>query len=214
MNKEVKINIKDIVLSGEVIIPENAHSVVLFSHGSGSSRQSPRNKYVAKKLQETGIGTFLFDLLTPEEDVNYSNRFDIELITNRLTTVTEWFTKNITDLYPLGYFGASTGAASALWAASTLGEQIKAVVSRGGRPDLALPVLSDVKAATLLIIGSIDYYVIGYNEQAYEMLNCKKEIKIVEGASHLFEEPGKLEEVAELAADWFSKHLHIKEVML
>jgi putative phosphoribosyl transferase len=214
MNKEVEINIKGIVLTGEIIIPENAERVVLFSHGSGSSRHSPRNKQVAKKLQENGIGTFLFDLLTPEEDLNTSNRFDIELITYRLTAVTEWFRENINDLYPIGYFGASTGAASALWAAATQGEQIKAVVSRGGRPDLAMPVLPDVKAATLLIVGSIDYYVIGYNEQAYEMLTCTKEMKIVQGASHLFEEPGKLDEVAEMAVEWFSKYLHVKEVLL
>lgn len=213
MNKEVEIKVNEIVLTGELIIPENTQGVILFSHGSGSSRFSPRNKFVAEKLREKGLGTFLFDLLTPEEDSVYSNRFDIELITKRLALVTDWFRNNISAEYPIGYFGASTGAASALWAASTQGDLIKAVVSRGGRPDLAIPVLPEVKAATLLIVGSIDYYVIGLNEQAYQMLKIEKEMTIVEGASHLFEEPGKLEEVAELAGNWFSKYLQKKEIL-
>jgi len=214
MNKELEIRLENVVLNGEINIPENASGVVLFCHGSGSNRHSPRNKYVAKKLYKKGFGTFLFDLLTPEENKNFSNRFDVELLTSRLKSVTDWFVENISDSYPIGYFGASTGAAAALWAAADLGNRITAVVSRGGRPDLALPVLLDITACTLLIVGSFDYYVLSYNEQAYEMLNCKKELKIVEDASHLFEEPGKLEVVAEITAEWFTKHLHTREVFV
>jgi len=214
MNKEVEISLKDVVLHGDISIPDNATGIVLFCHGSGSNRHSPRNKYVAKKLHKRGFGTFLFDLLTPEENKSFNTRFDVELLTKRLTLVTDWFVENVSNSYPIGYFGASTGAAAALWAAANLGNRITAVVSRGGRPDLALPVLLDITACTLLIVGSFDYYVLSYNEQAYEMLNCKKDLKIVEDASHLFEEPGKLEEVAELTVNWFTKHLHTREIFV
>jgi len=207
ISKEVEVKIDNVTLSGEVVIPETAQGVVLFSHGSGSSRFSPRNKYVAQCLQKADLGTFLFDLLTPEEDSVYENRFNIELITQRLTSVTTWFLNNISNTFSIGYFGASTGAASALWSAATLGETVKAVVSRGGRPDLAIPVLPDVKAATLLIVGSLDYYVIDLNEKAYSMLMKDREMIIIEGATHLFEEPGTLDEVANHATNWFNKHL-------
>lgn len=207
ISKEVEVKIDNVTLNGEVVIPETAQGVVLFSHGSGSSRFSPRNKYVAQCLQKADLGTFLFDLLTPEEDSVYENRFNIELITQRLTSITTWFLNNISNTFPIGYFGASTGAASALWSAATLGETVKAVVSRGGRPDLAIPVLPDVKAATLLIVGSLDYYVIDLNEKAYSMLMKDRGMIIIEGATHLFEEPGTLDEVANHAADWFNKYL-------
>jgi dienelactone hydrolase len=163
---------------------------------------------VAKKLNEDGFATLMFDLLTPEEDKNYSNRFDVELLIQRLLLVTDWI-KESEDLkdFDLGYFGASTGAASALGAASMVGNMVKAVVSRGGRPDLAAPYLPEVMAPTLFIIGGLDYYVIELNETAFSLLKCPREIVIVEDASHLFEEPGKLEEAAEYASRWFKKYL-------
>jgi len=194
-------------LTGDLVLPKNCNGIILFSHGSGSSRLSPRNRYVASSLQENGIGTFMFDLLTPEED-NFSARFDIDLLTSRLTAVTEWIIKQeyCTGL-GVGIFGASTGAASALNSAAILGDKVKAVVSRGGRPDLALPTLPDVKAATLLMVGSLDYYVIQLNEQAYGMLKSPKQLIIISDAGHLFEEEGKLEEVADHAGRWFLKYL-------
>jgi dienelactone hydrolase len=184
---------------------------VLFAHGSGSSRHSPRNNYVAAVLRQAGIGTLLFDLLTEEEDSVYKTRFDIHLLTDRLTAATKWLTaRPETMKLKIGYFGASTGAAAALEAAAVLGPTIRAVVSRGGRPDLAGPVLYRVKAPTLLIVGGHDDAVVKLNQHAYDRLKTEKDLVIVPGATHLFEEPGALEEVARLAADWFMRHLGTK----
>lgn len=208
-NSVRKIPIDSFKLEGELIIPENAVGIVIFSHGSGSSRHSPRNKFVTSKLQERGLATLMVDLLTSEEDQNYSNRFDIKLLIERLILVTNWVKEEeMTAKLEAGYFGASTGAASALGAAAMIGEGIKAVVSRGGRPDLAMPYLQQVRAAALLLVGTLDYPVIELNEKAYaELASPEKNMITIEGATHLFEEPGKLEEVAELAGKWFSKYL-------
>jgi putative phosphoribosyl transferase len=196
-------------LDGELILPPSAGGVVLFAHGSGSSRLSPRNTYVAKILQQRGIGTLLFDLLTREEDRNYETRFDIALLTRRLLSATAWLQSSPqTQTLKLGYFGASTGAAAALQAAAEMGNKIAAVVSRGGRPDLAGEVaLGRVKVPTLLIVGAADYEVIELNRQAYALMHCKKEITLIPGATHLFEEPGTLEQAASAAADWFAHSL-------
>jgi alpha-beta hydrolase superfamily lysophospholipase len=208
MKKELKINLDHITLTGELSLPENAHGLIVFSHGSGSSRFSPRNNFVAQYLNKKGLATFLFDLLTREEDQDPMIRFNVGLLANRLVEVTRSLMKmaSTKDL-PLAYFGASTGAASALIAASVLQHRIKAVVSRGGRPDLALEFLKDVKAPTLLLIGEFDRQVIALNEQAYEKLPGIKSLRIIKGASHLFEEPGTLEEVAHYSAGWFVQHL-------
>lgn len=206
--EEIKVHGENFVLPGELEIPEGSSSLVLFSHGSGSSRLSPRNQFVAERLRSKGIGTFLFDLLGARED-NVQARFDIPLLTDRLLFVTNWITKQrYSKGLNIGYFGASTGAASALNAAARLGEVLKAVVSRGGRPDLSMPLLSKVKAATLLLVGGLDTEVLQLNHQALERLASKKELKVVPGAGHLFEEPGKLEQVADLASDWFAKYLN------
>jgi len=207
-NKTVEIQLEDIILQGTLFIPEKATGIVLFSHGSGSSRLSPRNNFVAEVIQQKGLATLLFDLLTEKEGSIYENRFDIELLTKRLIAVTNWVLKNpeTIGLHP-GYFGASTGAASALMAAAHFGDQIKAIVSRGGRPDLAMQNIEKVKAPTLLIVGGNDDLVIQLNQKAFEKLQCERKFEIVPEASHLFEEPGKLEIVARLSADWFSKWL-------
>jgi len=207
--KSVNIILDNVVLHGNLHEPEHATGLVVFSHGSGSSRWSARNNYVAEQLHNKGLATLLFDLLTEREDSIYENRFDIELLTRRLIGVTHWIDKQ-KDLasLPLGYFGASTGAASALKAAAFFGGRIRAVVSRGGRPDLAMNELPEVKAATLLIVGEWDHMVITLNEQAYAKLQCKRSLQIVSQASHLFEEPGKLKEVADLASRWFIKWLN------
>ena len=193
----------------DLIIPQRAAGVVLFAHGSGSSRHSPRNQYVAKQLREARLGTLLIDLLTPEEDETYRTRFDIGLLTQRLADAARSLAREPqTKDLPVGLFGASTGAAAALEVAAALPEAIRAVVSRGGRPDLASRVaLHKVKAPTLLIVGGDDAGVIELNEQAYAELGCEKRLEIVPGATHLFEEPGTLEEVARLAAQWFTRHL-------
>jgi predicted phosphoribosyltransferase/predicted alpha/beta-hydrolase family hydrolase len=194
-------------LEGELTIPRQAAGIVLFAHGSGSSRLSPRNQSVADALQNSGIGTLLFDLLTEEEARDRENVFDIDFLAHRLSDATRWLRHNgDTRDYPVGYFGASTGAAAALVAAAQ-DKTIGAVVSRGGRPDLAIRHLASVSAPTLLIVGGHDFGVIELNEKAYRVLRCEKSLKIVPGATHLFEEPGALEQVAELAADWFSRHL-------
>ncbi len=207
-NNEIIIPIGNIHLQGILVIPRHARALVIFSHGSGSSRFSPRNTFVANELNKKGMATLLIDLLTPEEDNIYENRFDIDLLTSRLVAVTEFIRmKHELSKLPIGYFGASTGAASALNAAERLGEQINAIVSRGGRPDLADVDLPLVKAPTLLIVGGLDVAVIEMNERAYKDLYCEKKIAIVDGATHLFEEPGKLEEVAQLATEWFEKFL-------
>ena len=212
---ELKLDLKhNTVLSSILQMPDEAGGLVIFAHGSGSSRLSPRNNYVAKILTEHHIATVLTDLLTPSEDSKRENRFNIALLTDRLIKVTELALEQSSLQYlPVGYFGASTGAAAALQAAALLQGAVKAVVSRGGRPDLAKQALPEVTAATLLIVGSLDPDVIELNEQAYTMLTCKKEMKIVEGASHLFEEPGKLHQVAQLAAEWFEQNLLVPVVL-
>lgn len=202
----------DFFLEGELVTPAQARSVVLFVHGSGSSRFSPRNQYVAQVIRNRGIATLLFDLLTREEEQEdaYSGhlRFNIALLARRLETITQWILKQPSlQSWKIGYFGASTGGGAALMAAAELGSKIKAVVSRGGRPDLAMPSLPEVVSPTLLIVGGNDEVVIDLNEKAFQRLLCEKELAIVPGATHLFEEPGKLEEVARLAADWFARYL-------
>jgi len=205
----VQIPADSVELDGELIVPPSAKGVVLFAHGSGSSRLSPRNTYVAKVLQQHSIGTLLFDLLTREEDQNYETRFDIALLTRRLLSATAWLqSRPQTQTLKLGYFGASTGAAAALQAAAKMGNKIAAVVSRGGRPDLAGEVaLRRVTAPTLLIVGGADYEVIALNRQAYALMSCEKELTLIPGATHLFEEPGTLQQAAHSAADWFAQHL-------
>lgn len=208
--EEIEIPLLSIHLKGDLVVPNQAIGIVVFAHGSGSSRFSPRNKLVAELMQQHGIGTLLFDLLTEEEDQIYENRFNIDLLVSRLIEATEWLTKHkISKGLPIAYFGASTGAASALRAAAYFGKNIKAVVSRGGRPDLALSVLHLVTAPTLLIVGQLDVPVIKMNKQAFDQLDSIKEMKIIPGASHLFEEPGKLMEVSDLAIQWYKKYLRM-----
>ena len=207
-HKEVSIPVGKVTVQGELIIPLKAKAIIIFSHGSGSSRFSKRNQMVAKYLNEKNFGTLLFDLLTEEEDKDYHNRFDIDLLTKRLAGATEWLEElPAAKDCRIGYFGASTGAASALKAAAIL-PQINAVVSRGGRPDLAMDDLHHVEAPTLLIVGSLDYDVLQLNKEAYIQLECEKKLEVVEGATHLFEEPGKMENVSELAGNWFEKYLN------
>ena len=212
-SSEIQIPINSITLEGNLTIPEGAKGIVVFAHGSGSSRFSSRNQYVAQELQKEGFGTLLFDLLTAEEEridmITAHLRFDIDLLANRLVSVTNWLLSNPdTKELIIGYFGASTGAAAALMAAKEHTNTIKAVVSRGGRPDLAEKALKDVKAPTLLIVGGEDYQVIEMNQWALDQLKIEqKELKIVPRATHLFEEPGTLEEVANLAGEWFKRYL-------
>ncbi|MGG7055305.1 dienelactone hydrolase family protein [Nitrosomonas sp. ANs5] len=204
------IPVDDVVLSGELVLPPAAAGVVLFAHGSGSSRLSPRNSYVARVLQQQGIGTLLFDLLTPGEDRDYATRFDIALLTRRLLATTAWLQAHPeTQTLKLGYFGASTGAAAALQAAAEMKTAISAVVSRGGRPDLAgEQALGEVAAPTLLLVGSEDFGVIELNQQAFARMNCEKKLVLIGGATHLFEEPGTLEQVANAAGAWFAQYFH------
>jgi predicted phosphoribosyltransferase/predicted alpha/beta-hydrolase family hydrolase len=205
--KRVLIHSDSVQLEGDLTIPKNATGVVLFAHGSGSSRLSPRNQLIANALQHTGIGTLLFDLLTEQEALDRENVYDVDFLAHRLSDATRWLRHSCdAHHYPLGYFGASTGAAAALVAAAQ-DEGISAVVSRGGRPDLAIRHLGAVRAPTMLIVGGRDYGVIELNEKAYHVLRCEKSLKIVTGATHLFEEPGALEQVAGLARDWFTRHL-------
>ena len=207
MTQPVQIPSDSVQLAGELTIPADATGVVLFAHGSGSSRLSPRNQFVAQTLQKNSIGTLLFDLLTDEEARDRENVFDIDFLAHRLSDATRWLShRGDTSGYPLGYFGASTGAAAALVAAAQ-DKRIGAVVSRGGRPDLAIRHLAGVMAPALLIVGGRVYGVIELNEKAFRILRCEKSLKIVPGATHLFEEPGALEEAARLAGDWFSRHL-------
>lgn len=209
----VKIPIDSKFLEGILSLPKGAESIVLFAHGSGSSRFSPRNNFVARILQEAGIGTLLFDLLTEEEDWVYATRFDIDLLAQRLVLATSWLKDQPEGKgLQIGYFGASTGAAAALQAATEVDFPIFALVSRGGRPDLAMSYLPKVKAPTLLIVGGFDEPVIELNQRAYGVLGAEKELVIVPGATHLFEEPGALEEVARLATDWFVGHAKPKAV--
>lgn len=205
----VEIATGNVSLPGELALPKQANGIVLFAHGSGSSRLSPRNVYVARRLREAGVGTLLFDLLTPAEDRMYETRFDIGLLTARLLAATEWLLRDsAASKLSVGYFGASTGAAAALAAAAELGTRVSAVVSRGGRPDLAgANALARVSAPTLLIVGGRDSEVIVLNRNAFASLTCKKALQIVPGATHLFEEPGTLEQVAAHASDWFQRWL-------
>jgi putative phosphoribosyl transferase len=195
-------------LGGILHLPPAAQAVVLFAHGSGSSRFSPRNTYVAEALRAAGMGTLLFDLLTEDEEANRANVFDIGLLADRLQSATAWVQEDAaTKDLGIGYFGASTGAAAALVAAARLGDAIGAIVSRGGRPDLAEAALPDVRAPTLLIVGGYDTAVIEMNRFAYARLSCEKALRIVPAATHLFEEPGKLDAVIVLARQWFLDHL-------
>jgi dienelactone hydrolase len=209
---EVSIPLRGATLGGELNVPPGARSLVIFAHGSGSSRHSSRNQSVARALRKVGLGTLLFDLLTAAEEQAEIHtrhlRFNIPFLAERLVAVTKWVRNQpaCRDLN-VGYFGASTGAAAALVAASELPEIVRAVVSRGGRPDLAEAALDGVKAPTLMVVGAADTPVIPLNEQAYARLRCEKALRLVPGASHLFEEPGALETVAELAGDWMLEHL-------
>jgi putative phosphoribosyl transferase len=208
----VRVAAGPVTLEGNLSLPEGARGIVLFAHGSGSSRHSPRNRYVAQVLNEAKLATLLVDLLTPDEeaiDLRTAHlRFDIGLLAERLVGVTDWLTQ-----YPdtrhlrVGYFGASTGAAAALVAAAQRPDAVDAVVSRGGRPDLAGPALARVRAPTLLIVGGNDFPVIELNQAALAQLRCEKQLVIVPGATHLFEEPGALDAVARLAREWFERHL-------
>ena len=208
--RNVQIRSGTVILQGDLSIPAGAQGVVLFAHGSGSSRHSPRNQFVARTIREASVGTLLFDLLTREEeaiDVDTRHlRFDIGLLAERLIDATFWLKGDLSHLN-VGFFGSSTGGGAALVAAAELGENVGAVVSRGGRPDLAGDALPQVKCPTLLIVGGLDYPVIEMNQEAFARLRCERELKIVPGATHLFEEPGTLEEVARLAANWFQRHL-------
>lgn len=201
------------VLQGELATPERAMGMILFAHGSGSSRFSPRNQHVANQMRQAGFGTLLFDLLTADEEesdrFSARFRFDIDLLAARLAAATLWVTRSDkAGGLPIGYFGASTGGAAAIVAAAALGETVRAVVSRGGRPDLAGDALGHVTAPTLLIVGGQDREVLRLNQAALENLRCPAELAVVPGATHLFTEPGALEEVSRLAADWFQRHLH------
>ena len=213
--KEFLISVKagSVALEGMLAVPQDAEGVVLFAHGSGSSRFSPRNNFVANVLREHKLATLLIDLLTPTEDLDYEKRFDIELLTQRLAAVAKWIRgESSVGNLPLGLFGASTGAASALQLAAQPQKDIFAVVSRGGRPDLAMESLPSVTAPTLLIVGGDDYPVVVLNRRAYGELRAEKELSIIPGATHLFEEPGTLEEVANQAAAWFTRHLPAAKV--
>jgi putative phosphoribosyl transferase len=208
----VRVPAGAVTLEGNLTLPQDSHGIVLFAHGSGSSRHSPRNRYVARVLNEAKLATLLIDLLTPHEEVIDARtaqlRFDIDLLAERLVDATDWLTQfpDTKDL-PIGYFGASTGAAAALAAAAVRPEVVGAIVSRGGRPDLARAALAQVRAPTLLIVGGNDGQVIELNRAALAQLRCEKQLMIVPGATHLFEEPGALDEVARLACDWFQRHL-------
>jgi dienelactone hydrolase len=210
----VHVPANGIYLEGALVIPPQARGIVLFAHGSGSSRHSPRNNFVAQVLHTADMGTLLIDLLSKEEDSVYENRFDIELLTWRLERATQWLVDQPQSAsLGIGYFGASTGAAAALQAAATFGSStIGAVVSRGGRPDLAMTALDRVESPTLLIVGGLDDVVIELNRKAYRRLKAKKHLAIVPGATHLFEEPGTLQEVARLAAEWFRSYLSSKRM--
>jgi putative phosphoribosyl transferase len=195
-------------LAGHLSTPGGGAGMVVFAHGSGSGRRSPRNRFVADVLATAGLGTLLFDLLTAEEEQDRANVFDIGLLAGRLGAVTRWMHEQPGLAgAPVGYFGASTGAAAALWAAAEPGGEVAAVVSRGGRPDLAMPRLAEVRAPTLLIVGALDDAVLGLNREAQRRLRCENHLAVVPGASHLFEEPGTLERAAGLARDWFTRYL-------
>jgi dienelactone hydrolase len=211
-SQSVEIPSGQVMLEGDLVVPDHASAVVLFAHGSGSGRHSPRNRSVARTLQDAELGTLLIDLLTAEEEeidlVTRHLRFDISLLAERLTDAIDWLGAQAeTGELPVGLFGASTGAAAALVAAADRSDRVQAVVSRGGRPDLAGDVLPRVTAPTLLIVGGRDDLVIALNRQAFDQLSCEKRLEIVPGATHLFEEPGALEQVSRLAREWFRRAL-------
>ena len=208
---EVSVPVGSVTLEGELQVPENARSLAVFAHGSGSSRFSPRNQFVARVLRDAGVGTLLFDLLTREEETIDSFtrhiRFDIPLLAERLVGARLWLeTVDAVRGLGVGFFGSSTGGGAALVAAAQLGAKVGAVVSRGGRPDLASAWLPKVKAPTLLLVGELDTVVVGLNRNALERMTCERELRLVPNATHLFEEPGALEEVARQAAEWFATH--------
>jgi pimeloyl-ACP methyl ester carboxylesterase len=210
MNEEILIQAGGVVLPGDLEVPDSARAIIVFAHGSGSSRLSSRNRFVASVLSGSGrFGTLLFDLLTPEEDEVYANRFDIGLLADRLEAATRdlLVRPGVTGV-PIGYFGASTGAAAAIVAATRMSEAVHAVVSRGGRPDLAGEALADLRVPVLLIVGGFDHQVIELNEQALALIPAaEKRLEIVPGATHLFEEPGTLAQAADLALEWFDRFL-------
>jgi putative phosphoribosyl transferase len=207
-SREVTIPAGDVRTAGDLTIPDAAEGLVVFAHGSGSSRHSPRNRQVAEALHGRSLATLLLDLLTEAEERDRGNVFNIELLAERLAGATSWATaETAVAKLPIGYFGASTGAAAALWAAAEEGERVAAVVSRGGRPDLAGDRLEAVSAPTLLIVGARDEVVLELNREAQVRLRAPSELAVVPGASHLFEEPGALEEVSKLAGDWFTRYL-------
>lgn len=215
MEKLIRIKNQDVILEGMLKIPQSAQGIVLFAHGSGSSRLSPRNNFVADILNDAGLATLLIDLLSKQEDENYQTRFDIDLLTDRLKGVIQCLKKQSnTQNLGLGIFGSSTGAAAALRVASEMGSEIQAVVSRGGRPDLAMNILESVVAPTLFIVGGNDFGVIELNQEAFAGLTCSKKFEIIPNATHLFEEPGCLEQVAGLAKEWFRKHLNRNKQIL
>ncbi|MDJ1434255.1 dienelactone hydrolase family protein [Halostagnicola sp. A-GB9-2] len=208
VNLIVTVTVDEVPLEGELIVPDGATGLVLFAHGSGSSRHSPRNNFVAERIRERGVGTLLFDLLTEAEDRTYETRFDIPLLTDRLVGATRWVrSREDTADLKIGYFGSSTGSAAALRAAARPEIEIAAVVSRGGRVDMAEDILDQVSTATMFVVGGNDHPVLEWNEEALELLAGEKSLEVVEGASHLFEEPGALESVADHAAKWFSEYL-------
>jgi putative phosphoribosyl transferase len=208
--KTVSIPVGQVSIEGNLTVPDNAVGIVVFAHGSGSGRFSSRNQYVAGVLNKAGIGTLLVDLLTEQEEekdnLTAEFRFNIDLISQRTIGAANWLLKNLEKNLSLGFFGASTGAAAAIIAATRFSKQTKAVVSRGGRPDLAMTYLAEVKAPTLFIVGGDDFEVIELNKQAMEQIRVEKRLEIIEGATHLFEEQGKLEQVAKLSAEWFFDH--------
>jgi putative phosphoribosyl transferase len=210
-NELVKIQTDAVEVEGMLELPDNPHGIVLFAHGSGSSRLSPRNNYVARGLRRARLGTFLMDLLTPSEDRDYRLRFDIPLLTRRLSAAVDWIQQHDSTVsLPIGLFGASTGAAAALQLAAMREEDIATVVSRGGRPELAgREALAKVRVPVLLIVGGYDADVITLNRAALSLLHCEKKLEIVPGATHLFEEPGTLEEAARLATAWLGRHLRM-----
>jgi putative phosphoribosyl transferase len=209
LSQLVRMPVDHVLIEGALELPAKATGLVLFAHGSGSSRHSPRNNFVAAVLRDIGVGTLLMDLLTPVEDTDYQLRFDIALLTRRLLQATHWVQGHPEAAHlPIGYFGASTGAAAALRAAAAMGDGVRAVVSRGGRPDLAgQPDLVKVRAPTLLLVGGLDTDVLELNRAAYALLSCTKKLSVVPGATHLFEEAGTLAQVACQAAAWFGHHL-------
>lgn len=208
MEKLIHVEQEDISLEGMLKIPPSSKGIVLFAHGSGSSRFSPRNNFVADILNEAGLATLLIDLLSKQEDSIYQTRFNIALLAQRLEMVVRWLEKQQeTKHLMIGLFGSSTGAAAAFEVAASLKEKIHAIVSRGGRPDLAMDILESVTAPSLFIVGGNDFGVIDLNQEAYNRLICAKKFEIIPSATHLFEEPGCLEDVAHLATDWFLKYL-------